>query len=124
MAEPHTYLKGCPEAFAKSCDVLLKLDDGSKLPAHSQILARFSGVFASMLDGGAWSDISATKKATVLLPACSRATATSLLSVLYSGPSQSMDHITKGSSLAIARVAHRLKMEVHSPQKLVVSDDH
>ena len=124
MAEPHTYLKDCSKAFVKGCDVLLKLDDGSKLPAHSQILARHSGVFAKMLVEGPLSDISATKTATVPLPACSRPTAISLLSVLYSGPSQSMEHITTVSSLAMARVAHRLDMEVYIPQTLVVPDGH
>ena len=79
----YTYLNDCPDDFVKSFDVLLKLDDGSKLPAHSQTLARFSGVCAGMLAGGPLSNISASKKATLPLSDCSTATVISLLSVLY-----------------------------------------
>lgn len=40
MDAEYFYLHGTPESFVKSCDVLLKLDDGSELPAHSHYLAR------------------------------------------------------------------------------------
>ena len=43
------YLDWTPEAYIKRCDVLLKLDDGSELPAHAEFLARFSKVCASMM---------------------------------------------------------------------------
>ena len=92
--------------------MLLRLDDGGELPAHSQILARYSGVFASMLDGPL-SDTSAIKNATVPLSDCSRATAISLLSVLYTGPSQPKEHIKWESSMSIASLAHKLDMKVH-----------
>ena len=108
-----TYLDDCSEEFVRSCDLLLKLDDGSVLPAHSQILARYSGVFASMLDGGPLSDISATKKATVPLSDCSRTAASSLLSVLYTGPCQPMEHIKWESCMLVANVAHKLDIKVH-----------
>ena len=46
------YLAEGPEGLVNSCDILLKLDDGTRLPAHSPVLARFSPVFAGMLDEG------------------------------------------------------------------------
>ena len=111
----YTYLNDCPDDFVKSFDVLLKLDDDSKLPAHSQTLARFSGVCAGMLAGGPLSNISASKKATLPLSDCSTATVISLLSVLYAPPSQPMEHINRESSMAIARLAHKLDMQVTFP---------
>ena len=108
-----TYLADAPEAFAKTCDVLLKLDDGSELPAHSQILARFSSVCASMLDGGPLSSASTLQKADVPLIDCSRATAISFLSLLYS--TQQFEHMRKNvdSSMAIASLAHKLDIKVY-----------
>lgn len=48
-AQKYAYCEG-HSGLLNSCDILLKLDDGSEIPAHSQILARCSGVFADMLD--------------------------------------------------------------------------
>ncbi len=84
MGTKYTYLHGKPESFVNSCDVLLKLDDGSKLPAHSLFLASHSRVCADMLDGGPLSAASALNKIELPLTDCSKDTAISLLKVLYS----------------------------------------
>ena len=110
LGKEYTYLDGTPEGFAKGCDVLL--DDGSELPAHSQILARFSSVCANMLDDGPLSSASTLKKAVLPLTQCSRATAITFLSMLYS--THHFEHIkeNRDSSMAIASLAHKLDMEV------------
>ncbi len=111
MDAKQTYLDGFPESFVKSCDVLLKLDDGSSLPAHSQALAKYSNVIADMLHDGPLSPASILhKKAELPLTDCSRATAISFLTVLYSH--KAVKHITQDSSLAIAALAHKLDMKV------------
>ena len=62
-----SYLDDTPDSFAQTCDVLLKLDDGSELPAHSQILAQFSSVCADMLNDGLLSGASNLAKAKMVL---------------------------------------------------------
>ena len=42
----YDYFDGIAGSFVQCCDVLLELDDASELPAHSQILTRFSKVYA------------------------------------------------------------------------------
>ena len=54
----HSYFADVPQGLANSCDTLLLLDDGTKLPAHAAILARSSGVFSGMLDEGPLADAS------------------------------------------------------------------
>ena len=44
MGGAQPYLAKGPKDLLESCDVLLKLDDDSELPAHSQILARYMSV--------------------------------------------------------------------------------
>ena len=116
MYEKPRYLNaisGAPDGFEKTFVMLLKLDDGSELPAHSQILARFSTLFTDMLVDGPLVDASPLKKAYVPLTECERETAVSLLSVIYSdqhaGRSQ---HVTTYSCMAIASLAHKLCMKV------------
>ena len=104
------YLDGIPKSYAKHCDVLLKLDDGSLLPAHAQILARYSKVCADMFDDGPLAAASAAEKAELPLTDCSKDTAVSLLTVLYSH--KPINEITQDSSMAIAGLAHKLDMEV------------
>ncbi len=108
--DDHPYLDGKPEGFVKSCDVLLKLDDGSQLPAHSHILTLHSKVCADMLDDGPLSAASALKKVELPLTDCSKDTAVSLLEVLYSY--QPVEEITQDNSMAIAGLAHKLDMKV------------
>ncbi len=113
MTAEYSYLDGLADSFVKSCDVLLKLDDGSRLPAHSQILARFSKVCASMLDeDGPLSSASASNKALLPLTDCSEATATKLLSMLYSPQQYDYLRQDRDSCMAIASLAHDLEMEV------------
>ena len=90
--------------------MLLKLDDKSQLPAHSQILALHSKVCADMLDDGPLPAASAVKKAVLPLTDCSKDTAVSLLNVLYSY--QPVKMITQDFSMAIASLAHKLDMKV------------
>ena len=52
MQSYFAYLSEGPEGLVKSCDIVLKLNGGASLPAHSHVLARFSPVFADMLDEG------------------------------------------------------------------------
>ncbi len=114
MGEECPYLRGAPKCFDKSCDVLLKLDDGSEVPVHSQILARYSSVCANMLDDeGPLSSASVSKQAHMPLTDCSRAAVVSFLSVLYSN--QQYEYIKKNrdSCMVIASLAHRLDNEVH-----------
>ena len=106
------YLADAPEGFAKSCDVLLKLDDGSYLPAHSQVLARSSSVFANMLDDGPLSSALAKAKATVPLSDCSRATAVTLLTGVYSPQHRDFMNKNKQTGIVVASLAHRLNMKV------------
>ena len=110
MDEDYKYLDETPESFAKSCDLLLRLDDGSGLPAHSHVLARLSGVCAGMLDEGPLSEASTLKKATLPLTDCSRATVINLLTVAYS--LQPIVHIDPGTSMTLAGLAHKLDMKV------------
>ena len=112
MTEEHPYLADAPESFAKSCDVLLKLDDGSNLPAHSQILTRYSSVFANMLEDGPLSSASAKEKVTVPLSDCSRSIAIRLLTMLYSTQRWDFTEETKHASITVASLAHKLNMEV------------
>ena len=109
-----SYVDDAPENFAKSCNVLLKLDDGSELPAHSQILARFSSVCADMHDDdGPLSCASCSKKVHLPLTDCSRATAVSFLSVVYSTQQFEQIKKSKDNRMEIALLAHKLNMEVY-----------
>ena len=109
----YDYFDGIPDSFVRCCDVLLKLDDGVELPAHSQTLARFSKVCASMLDDdGPLSSASASKKALLPLTDCSRATAIGLMSVLYSTHQYDCLRKNRESCMGIAKLAHKLDMEV------------
>ncbi len=106
------YLEYIPKSYAKNFDVLLKLDDGSELPAHAQILARYSKVCADMLDDGPLSAASAVNKVELPITDCSRDTAVSLLNVLYS-PARPTEHISLESSMDLASLAHKLDMKVY-----------
>ena len=84
MQKHYTYLEEYRKSFLKGCDVLLKLDDGTELPTHSHNLARASKVCEAMLDDGVLGGTSTSEKVILPITDCSRATAISLLSALYS----------------------------------------
>ncbi len=52
MEGTQPYLAEGSVDLLESCGVLLKLDDGSELPVHSQVLARCMPVFAGMIAPG------------------------------------------------------------------------
>lgn len=107
------YLAEGPQGFLKSCDLLLKLDDGSELPAHSQILARCMPVFAGMVDGGPLSSASAVNVLTVPFSECSLVEARRFLAAIYScNPHKHIDDV---SALSIARLSHKYGVQVQSP---------
>ena len=113
MGAEHHYFHGLPMVFVRCCNVLLKLDDGSELPAHSQYLARFSSVCAGMLDDdGPLSSASPSKKAHLPLTDCSRTTAVKLMSVLYSTEQHAYIKKNRDCCMAVAGLAHKLDMEV------------
>ena len=84
MEEEYIYLREGPEGLCQSCDILLILDDGSKLPVHSSVLARCSPLFNEMANEGTLSKAPAGSMVTVPFTDCSQEEATSFLSVLYS----------------------------------------
>ena len=120
MSVDHLYLEAVPEGFGCGCDMLLELDDGSELRAHSQILARYSSVFADMLFHGPLYRASHLEKVSLPLTDCSRATAISLMTMLYSGLFQPIHHITDNYSMQIAGLAHKLNIKVVFSSRYVV----
>ena len=113
MAGGQPYLAEGPKDLLDSCDILLKLDDGSELPAHSQILARFMSVFSGMcVAGGPLIKASAENVVSVPFSECSVEEATSFLSAIYAF--RASEHLNKGSALSIARLSHKYGGEVRS----------
>ena len=112
MQTEYPYLAEGPEGLLRTCDVQLKLDDGTVFPAHTPVLARFSNVFNDMLDDGPLSCASGMKKADVPLTDCSEDEAISFLIILYSASPQK--HISGASALSTAKIAHKYGMEVIS----------
>ena len=105
------YLAGSPKGFAHSCDILLKLDDGSEVPAHSQVLARYSKVFSDMLEeDGPLNRASGTSKVIVPINECSKDEAIQWLCVVYSFAPTSL--IGEATGLSTARLAHKYGMKV------------
>ena len=111
-ASEHTYLSG-PKSLHQSCDIVLKLDDNTMLPAHSQVLARSSDFFADMLaidDEGPLSGASASSRITLPLKECTKEVTVKFLSVLYSiKPSEYIDEAT---GLLVARLGHKYGMQI------------
>ena len=88
-ASEHAYLGLTPESPPQTCNVSLKLDDGTILPAHSRVLAQYSPVFRDMFDSGdagAPAAASAASRVEVPLYDCPKEIATGFLSILYSLP--------------------------------------
>ena len=107
------YLIGGPAGFGTCCDILLRLDDGTELPAHTQILARHSKIFCDMLqdDGGALISASALKRIVVPMTDCSQDTATAFLSAVYSSQLNT-ENLGETSALPVAGLAHKYEMKV------------
>ena len=113
-----SYLWGVMEYFhedlLKTCDILLVLDDqsGSRLPAHSQVLARCSPVFRGMANEGVLTSTSTSKKVFVPFGDCTREEAISFLSVVYAV--RPHEHIYEASALAVARLADKYGVKVYA----------
>ena len=109
--EQHSYFADAPQGLANSCDTLLLLDDGTKLPAHAAILARSSGVFSSMLDEGPLA--AALRKNMVVVPIseCTEDVVKRLLSIIYTSDYQK--DTTESSALSLASLGHKLDMKVN-----------
>jgi len=110
MEENQVYFAEVSERLINSCDIVLKLDDGTALPAHSQIIARFSHVFADMLDGGPLAGALGSAKVTLPLSDCSKEDALTFLSVIYS--LNPRGRIEATSAMSIAKIAHKYGMKV------------
>ena len=110
MERAFAYLADGPKSLASSCDIVVVLDNGVRLPAHSHVLARLSPVFSDMLDEGPLSRASRDSPVEVPLSECSTDEAIHFLSVLYSvNGSQS----TGAAHLSTARLAHKYGMQVY-----------
>jgi len=107
------YLIGRPAGFGICYDILLRLDDGTELPAHTQMLARHSEMFCNMLheDSGALISASALERTVVPMSDCSRDTAIAFLSVVYSSQLNT-EKLDKTSALPTAGLAHKYNMKV------------
>ena len=108
-----SYFADVPQGLANSCDTLLLLDDGTKLPVHAAILARLSGVFSGMLDGGPLAAASQNNVVVVPIEECAKDVASRFLSIVYTGESQ--EHITESSAWNLADLGHKLNMKVEAP---------
>ena len=104
------YLAEGPEGLANSCDILLILDDGTQLPAHSQVLARYSKVFSDMLGGGPLFSASPSSKIDLPLSGCSGNVVIKFLSAIYSA--RPYKHINEEVALPVAELAHKYGMKV------------
>ena len=74
------YLRNRPKAFVESADVILKLDSGDRLPAHSALLSLHSDVLFDMLSLDRSSD---TGLLILPFPDCTLDVALSFLQCIY-----------------------------------------
>ncbi len=111
MGGDHPYLATGPVDLLESCDVLLKLDGGSELPVHSQVLARCMPVFSGMVvAGGPLSKASVENVISVPFSDCSLEEANRFMLAVYSY--KASKYIDIGSALSIAKLSHKYAMEV------------
>ena len=110
MEKNQVYFAKVSERLINTCDIVRKLDDGSALPVHYQIIARFSHVFADMLDGGPLAGALGSAKVTLPLSECSKEDALTFLSIMYSPDPRG--HIEETSALSIASIEHKYGMKV------------
>ena len=112
-----SYFADVPKSLAKSCDTLLLLDDGTKLPVHAAILARSSELFSDMLDGGPLAAASQINMVVIPISECTKDVANRLLSIIYTGKYQK--HITESSALSLASLGHKLNSKVITPPSII-----
>ena len=120
--EQHSYFSDVPQGLANSCDTLLLLDDGTKLPAHAAILARLSGVFSGMLDEGPLAAASRSNMVVVPISECTEDVANRLLSIIYTVDTRK--HITEETALSLASLGHKLNMKVENAPHLIYQSCH
>ena len=106
----HLYLKEGPAGLLATCDILLSLDDGSQLPAHSQVLARCSSIFHGLVEEGILSKVSSTDKVVLPFSDCSRQAAVDFLVAIYSLRPYTV--IDETSALSTVRLAHKYGVKV------------
>ena len=110
MEGDQPYLANGPEDLRESCDVVLKLDYGTTLPIHSQVLARRMSVFSGMVAGGPLTKASAENVVSAPFSDCTVEEATRFLSAIYSV--RASDFINAESAMSIARLSHKYGVEV------------
>jgi hypothetical protein len=98
MESASAYFAEGPKSLASSCDVVLLLDDGVRLPAHLHMLE------------GPLSRASRDSPVEVPLSECSTDEARHFLSVLYSGNGSKSRNALH---LSTARLAHKYGMQVY-----------
>ena len=121
-SKQHSYLTDAPQGLANSCDTLLLLDDGKKLPAHAAILARLSGVFCGMLDEGPLTTASRDNMVVVPIDECTEDVAKRLLSIIYTFNYRK--YITESSAFPLASLGHKLDIKVDHSSSSVDSASH
>ena len=114
MDQYYTYLDEGSEYLLDTCDIVLSLDDGTKMPVHSQVLARCSPVFHGMLAGGTLTNSTARNTVAVPFGDCSRQEAAKFLSAIYS--MNARKHIDEAYVYFIARLADRYGVMVRAGQ--------
>ncbi len=101
-----------PKELRSKVDVLLKLESGHILPAHTEVLAHFLPVIEEMVKDGCLSKASPKNVVTVSMCNASLQQATLFLQLLYDGSHQYSKHITKDTALSIARLSHNYGSQV------------
>ncbi len=112
MGSSHPYFAKGQRNPLESCDILLKLDDGTELPAHIQVLARCMPIFDDMLAGGPLAKASVTNVVRVPFSDCSLEEARHFLAAIYS--IEASEYIDERSALSSARLSHKDGGEVRS----------
>lgn len=100
------YLSNRPESFEKSADVILKLDSGDTLPAHSTLLSFHSDVFSDMLSLNRCEE---SRFQVLPFPDCTLDAALSLLQCIYARCGRYRFNVQGGE--LVAELAHKFGMD-------------
>lgn len=100
------YLTNRPESFVESADVILKLDSGDTLPAHSTLLSCQSDALSDMLSLDKSGD---SRFQVVPFPDCTLDAALSLLKYIYAR--RGVDRISVEGAETVAVLANKFGME-------------